>query len=160
MLIKINISVGTRNESEGSMSSTIRTILYSDPSDNPNEDNWREAVVWRHVNEPGNWLKSLDLVHIWASNGGESSDCSNAIAQIKGIKGAESVNFGKKCLNAKPELIEFFEDGASLFGETPQDLSAFDEVQLMVSTLPYKGWRAVCHGYNIEMTYSIRGYYY
>ena len=145
------------------MSSTIRTILYSDPSDNGENTGWgywREAVVWRHVSEPGNWLKSLDLVQIWASNGGVSTECSNAIAQFKGIKGERSVNFGKKCLIAKPDLIKFFEGGESMFEETPQDLSAFDEVQLMVSTLPYRGWRAVCHGYNIEMTYSIRGYYY
>ena len=149
-----NISVGTSTESEGSMSSTIRTILYSDPSDNP-KDNWRDAVVWRHVNEPGNWLESLDLVQIWASNGGVSTQCSSAvIARIKGIKEVGSVEFGPQCLNAEPHLIKFFENE-----KTSEDLSDFDEVQLMVSTRPYTGRQAVCHGYDIEITFSIRGYF-
>ena len=93
----IGITEGTKTESQGSSTDTIKSMPWDGKSDTKrdNDNQQKEGVVWRYINKPGNWLKTLETVEIWASNGKNSNTCERkALARIKSKMG-EGYNGGE-----------------------------------------------------------------
>jgi len=110
-------------------------------------------VVWEHVNSPGNKLKSLENVKIWASNNGVS-DSRHSQCGLWGITNDSAYMLALAAVGRHPEMYEFYKDGknvtvyaAHISGFT---LSDFDSVILCIRSAPWAAWQAACQKYEID----------
>ena len=94
----VHITEGTKTEYQGSSTGTIKSMPWDGQSDYKRAKSYymKECVVWKHINEPGNWLKTLETVEIWASNGRNSETCERStITRIKGRTSEEHSKVGE-----------------------------------------------------------------
>ena len=127
-------------------------------SDNPTSwDSWKDRILWRFENKQKHWITKFNLAKIQANNLNGATTGYTRVALLGKI-GTVFHIIGEYRLPPAKEWFTFYHNGRKhQEGFWDHQLTAFDEIQLVISTVHYAGWGATCHAYEIGLEFSIDG---
>ena len=120
-------------------------------------DAYKDKIVWKFENEEDRWITKL-TAKIKASNMNNSPESYYTRVALLGKIGSIFYIICQHYLSGTPTLKYLYRNGDNEQEERwDRPLVAFDEIQVVLSTVQYTGWGASYYYVDVLAEYSIEG---